>query len=240
MIVTIDLGNTRIKWGIFDANADAWHAQGVLATADVADLAKVAAGWPETARIAVSNVAGDVIEQSLHAMLDARWPQTRYLRARVAQCGVQNRYEQPDQLGADRWAALIGARGIVQDACLVVCAGTATTVDLLDADGIFQGGAILPGYDLMRRSLASRTAQLPLAEGYFSERPRNTMNAIVSGCLHAQAGAIERIYRQLPAGAPCLLTGGAAPMLAHALALPVQQVENLVLEGLRRFACTED
>ncbi len=238
MIVAIDLGNTRIKWGIFDA--DAWHAQGVLATADVADLAKVAAGWSAAARIAVSNVAGDAIEQSLHAMLDARWPQAKYLRASVAQCGVKNRYERPEQLGTDRWAALIGARGIVQDACLVVCAGTATTVDLLDADGIFQGGAILPGYNLMRRSLASHTAQLPLAEGHFSERPRNTMNAIVSGCLHAQAGAIERIYRQLPAGAPCLLTGGAAPMLAHALALPVQQVENLVLEGLRRFACAED
>lgn len=233
-IIAIDIGNSRVKWAVFDA--DKCQGQGSFATSNLDALTAVAATWPREACIAVANVSGEANERRVHAILDTRWPQTRYLRASTAQCGVENRYEQTTQLGADRWAALIGARDLVQSACLVVCAGTATTVDLLNADGVFQGGAILPGYELMCRSLADNTAQLPLATGHFSEQPRNTMDAIVSGCLHAQVGAIERIYRRLPTGSPCLLTGGAAPTLMPHLALPVRHVENLVLEGLRRFA----
>ena len=62
-------------------------------------------------------------------------------------------------------AALVGARASVSGACVVVCAGTATTIDVLSADGEFRGGLILPGFDLMRAALANNTAQLPLAEG---------------------------------------------------------------------------
>jgi type III pantothenate kinase len=234
MIIAIDAGNSRIKWGVFGAGA--WQAQGVLATSEAGRLAEVAIDWPPDALIAVCNVAGDAVAQTLRGVLGQRCAQIRWLRSSAAQCGVTNRYERPEQLGVDRWAALIGARALIGDACLVVCAGTATTIDLLDAEGVFQGGVILPGYDLMRQSLAQNTAQLPLAAGHFSEQPRNTMDAIVSGCLLAQAGAIERLYRQLPAGATCLLTGGAAPLLAGQLALPVRRVENLVLQGLLRFA----
>jgi len=234
MIVVIDAGNSRIKWGLYGAGS--WQAQGVLATPEAPRLAEVAAEWPSDAVVAVCNVAGDAVAQTVRSVLGQRFAQIRWLRSSAAQCGVENRYERPEQLGVDRWAALIGARAMIGDACLVVGAGTATTIDLLDAAGVFQGGAILPGYDLMLQSLAQNTAQLPLAAGHFSEQPRNTMDAIVSGCLHAQAGAIERLYRQLPAGAPCLLTGGAAPLLAERLALPVRRVENLVLVGLLRYA----
>jgi type III pantothenate kinase len=237
MIIAIDAGNSRIKWGMFGAGN--WQAQGVLATSAAARLAEVATAWPQDALIAVSNVAGNAVAQTLRDVLGRRGATILWLRSSVAQCGVSNGYERPEQLGVDRWAALIGARALIGDACLVVCAGTATTIDLLNAEGVFLGGAILPGYDLMRQSLAQHTAQLPLAAGHFSEQPRNTMDAIVSGCLMAQAGAIERLYRQLPAGATCILTGGAAPQLADHLALPVRRVENLVLQGLLRFALEE-
>ncbi len=233
-VIAVDAGNTRIKWGVHDGRA--WLAQGALDTGAAGNLAELAGAWPQDAPIAVCNVAGAAVESALDACFAARRGPLRWLRASAAACGVENRYERPETLGADRWAALIGARGLVAGACLVVSAGTATTVDLLDADGVFQGGAILPGYELMRRALAGNTAQLPLAEGRYAEPPRNTQDAIVSGCLHAQAGAIERLYRQLPAGAPCLLTGGAAPLLADRLDLPLRRVDNLVLEGLRRYA----
>lgn len=109
-----------------------------------------------------------------------------WLRSSASACGVRNAYEQPERLGADWWAALIGARGQLVSDCLVVCAGTATTVERLDASGEFRGGRFLPGVDLMRASLARNTAQLPLAEGEFRMAPRNTMDAIVSGCLSWQ------------------------------------------------------
>ncbi|MBK1681578.1 type III pantothenate kinase [Rhodocyclus tenuis] len=237
MIVAIDAGNSRIKWGIWADGG--WGGMGALETADAAGLVAVASGWPADARIAVCNVAGEGVAAALRAALGARADAARWLRPGLRQCGVESRYLPPERLGADRWAALIGARARVSSACLVVCAGTATTIDVLDADGVFQGGLIVPGVDLMRRSLAGATALLPYADGEFADLPRCTQDAIASGCLHAQAGAVERLYRQLPAGSPCLLSGGSAPALAAHLALPVRRIDNLVLEGLARFAVTE-
>ena len=128
------------------------------------------------------------------------------------QCGVRNSYEQAGQLGADRWAALIGARALHRGPVVVVMAGTATTVDLLDETGVFLGGLIFPGFDLMRGSLARNTAQLPYADGSYAAQPRRTADAIFSGCLHAQAGAVERLFAQfaIHPAAKCLV-GEAGP-----------------------------
>jgi type III pantothenate kinase len=235
MTIAIDAGNTRIKWGIHDGAA--WVAQGAMPTDDAASLAGVSAAWPKAARVVACNVAGEAVEVVIGASLAKRFAPPQWLRSSAEACGVHNGYDQPERLGADRWAALIGARGQVSSACLVVCAGTATTVDWLDAAGEFRGGIILPGVDLMRASLARNTAQLPLAEGEFRFEPRNTMDAIVSGCLHAQIGAIERMFSRLRSepGAICLVTGGAAQRITPHLNIPFKLTENLILDGLVRF-----
>lgn len=235
MIVAIDAGNSRIKWGLHDGQA--WQADGAVATADVDQLADAVDEWPRAARVVVCNVAGDTVGRRIARIVGARCPQILPFHAAAECCGVRNGYAQPTRLGADRWAALVGARGRVAGPCLVVCAGTATTIDRLEADGRFPGGVILPGFDLMRASLADNTAQLPLAEGEVSETPTNTMDAIVSGCLAAQAGAIERLFAPLAdqPGAACLLTGGAAPRLLPHLRLPVRHEARLILDGLVRY-----
>ena len=238
MIVTIDAGNSRIKWAAHDGQR--WQDRGVQATADVARLAEDLGRWPENVRAVVCNVAGKAVGDSISSLLARRGARVSFLKASAEACGVRSSYEIPQQLGADRWAALIGARAALGGACLVVCAGTATTVDLLDGDGVFRGGLILPGFDLMRAALARNTAQLPLAEGSYREQPRNTMDAIVSGCLQAQLGAIERMFRSIAdePGARCLLTGGTAPHLAAHLNIPFQLMDNLILDGLLRFAAS--
>lgn len=235
MLIAIDAGNTRIKWGVHDGAA--WIAQGALPTGDAAQLAELAEQWPDAARVVGCNVAGSAVEEKIAAALASRYAPPLWLRSSAETCGVRNGYAQPERLGADRWAALIGARGRVASACLVVCAGTATTVDWLDGESVFRGGLILPGFDLMRAALAHNTAQLPLAEGVFCRAPRNTMDAIVSGCLHAQIGAIERMFGQIAAapGAICLLTGGAAQRIAPLLCIPFELTDNLIFEGLLRY-----
>ena len=234
-MIALDAGNTRIKWGLHDGAS--WIAQGALLTAEVEQLAAVSAAWPADEQVVACNVAGGEVGQSIALALAERFPPVRWLQSGTEACGVRNTYEQPERLGADRWAALIGARGLGAQACIVVCAGTATTVDWLDASGVFRGGVILPGVDLMRASLARNTAQLPLAEGAYQLAPRNTMDAIVSGCLHAQIGAIERMFANLSGepGAVCWLTGGAAQRLAPLLDIPFRQVDTLILDGLLRF-----
>lgn len=240
-ILAVDAGNSRIKWGL--AERGEWRALGAAAIDDIERHA--AQAWPPLpapAHIAVANVAGTAAEQRLAALFlrffarAAAPAPVAWLRAVRTAGGVTNGYDDPGQLGVDRWAALVAARARHAGDSLVVMAGTATTIDRLDARGTFRGGMILPGLDLMKRSLAAGTAGLPFARGQYSDEPRSTPDAIESGCLAAQAGAIERAYARLPAGAPCFLSGGAARAIAPLLAFATQEVEHLVLEGVLRLA----
>lgn len=237
MLLAIDAGNSRIKWGVHDGQA--WVDTGWVPTREAETLGDAARQWPANVPALVCNVAGTATAAHIADVLARTRLQTHWFSASPAACGVVNRYDTPEKLGADRWAALLGAAALYPGrSCLVVCAGTASTVDLLDASGEFRGGVILPGFDLMRTALAQNTAQLPLAQGVFQQIPRNTHDAIVSGCMQAQLGAIERMFSRLAGepGALCLLTGGAAHRLAPHLDIPLRLTENLVLEGLVRFA----
>lgn len=233
MRLLLDAGNTRLKWGL--RTAGQWLAQGA---ADYADLGPMLAALPAANLPAFGvNVAGPAVAEALQRALAGRSLPPVWLQAQAEGGGVLSRYDNPAQLGADRWAALVGARAMHGGPCLVVSAGTATTVDLLDAAGVFQGGLILPGFELMRRALAGNTAALPYAEGRVAECPRNTADAIYAGCVHAQAGAVERMFARLAgqAGALCLLSGGAAEVLAPHLGIPCRVAPNLALEGLVRL-----
>ena len=117
----------------------------------------------------------------------------------------------------------------------MVNAGTATTMDALSRDGEFLGGGIVPGVDLMRFVLHEHTGSLPLQSGRFVATPRNTVDAIETGCRHAQAGAVERMHRVLGGENACLVSGGGGPALIERLDLSCRYVENLVLEGLARI-----
>ena len=232
-LLCLDAGNTRLKWGLRDGTA--WQVQGACAHAEIDTLAHTLPARP--ARIVACNVAGAAVAARIEALAAVLDVPLEWFASAVADADVTNGYDNPAQLGADRWAALIGTRAIHAGAALVVMAGTATTIDVLDAAGRFRGGLILPGLDLMRISLARNTAGLPEARGAYRDIPTNTDDAIVSGCLQATLGAIERMARRR-AGAElmCILSGGAAELLAPHLELPHRRIDNLVLEGLARHA----
>lgn len=235
-ILAIDCGNTRIKWGLRDPQSTAWDMQDVVTLADVAQLDASWSAMPAPDRIVISNVAGEPVRQAVSELLRRFRVEPVWIRSQASQCGVTNLYDDPGQLGCDRWAALIGAWHLQRGPCLVVNAGTATTADLLSGTGEFRGGVIFPGLDLMKRALASNTAGLPLAAGRYADAPRCTADAIETGCMQAQAGAIGRMYALLEPGAVCLLSGGAAARVQPLLAdIPVRAVDNLALEGLVRI-----
>jgi type III pantothenate kinase len=234
MIILVDAGNTRVKWAVVEERAPlgGWLADGALLHAELDALpAALAQAAPGAARVLVSNVAGAAMEQKLVSLLP-RAPD--WFRAVAELHGMRNHYRNPAQLGSDRFAAAFGARALAPGVPLVVATcGTATTVDAVDAHGDFLGGMILPGLGTMAKSLALNTAQLPqvapgkLPQGFAD----NTGDAILSGILSAQAGAIERAVRQLGAQR-CILSGGAAHYIAPALGVPARIVDNIVLTGL--------
>jgi len=234
MILLIDAGNSRIKWRLAGENV---HASGAGTHEAPNDLA-ICIETPGITRVLGCNVAGLAKGEALAAIVARRGLTLEWISSGAQRCDVRNMYTHPARLGADRWAALIGARGYHRSKdILVVMAGTATTLDILCADGRFIGGHILPGVELMRQALRYGTAQLSPTGGRYRNHPRDTADAIVSGCLDAQAGAIERVFRRIDTpGAVCLLSGGSADEIEPLLGIPFQRVENLVLDGLHRIA----
>jgi type III pantothenate kinase len=235
MRLLIDAGNTRIKWALTDGTE--WLRSGDLPTGRASGLPQQLAGVCDVQEIWASNVAGEPAARHIRELRLGPHGQPRFIAACVAQCGVRNGYADPAQLGGDRWAALIAAWHLVGSKCLVVNSGTATTVDALSESGEFLGGLILPGVELMRRSLCDTAAGLEPLPGKYAAFPRNTGDAIVSGAVQASCGAIERQHALLGGdGAPVVLGGGAAEALQPHLNLPLRVVDNLVLQGLLLIA----
>ena len=238
MILAVDAGNTRIKWGLHDGNS--WVSQGWIATADVASLGDA---WKDLAtpeRIVASNVAGSQVVLQIEEACKGWSAKMQWVVAVESQCGVSNGYEIPSQLGSDRWAALIAARAIAPEGCVVINAGTAMTVDALTADGVFLGGLIVPGLATMLRALAENTAAIGEGGGHYRDIPRNTPDAVYSGALSAMVGAVWHMNAllagEIKRAPTCLLSGGDAQLLLPLLSGKTRMVDNLVLDGLIRIA----
>lgn len=248
MTLLLDAGNSAVKWALlvgdgFAATGRVLHRGG----ADVA--AALSQAWqtlPAPTRAVGCSVAGAaVMEATERAARSRGLAGVEWLRSQAAFRGavtLVNGYRDPQQLGADRWHALLGARArLPGDSLVVANAGTATTVDCLRATDVaarFVGGCIAPGVRLMLESLARGTAGLPLAQGEPAPFPDTTDSAIVTGVLDAQAGLVERVWRRFAATLDrpprLLLAGGHAELLAGRLPAETAPVieHNLVLRGL--------
>jgi type III pantothenate kinase len=214
------------------------HDIGTLAARDWAVL-------PRPTRVVGVNVAGEATRVRIEAQM-TRWRlQPEWQHASEQACGVRNGYNRPSQLGADRWAALIAARrratrdDLFPSPSVVVNAGTAVTIDAMDADGMFRGGLICAGLNLMLQALAHNTAAMKIAPGDFQPFPRSTADALYTGAVLAIAGAVEQMRQRLHPGLPpprCYVSGDAAPEILPRLVEPVEYVEHLVLEGVVALA----
>lgn len=263
MTLLIDVGNSAIKWAQQGADGGLrnpqwlWHRNVSNVDGQLLERwrGQVQAGDAVVAcNVAAAGVAA-AVEKAAHALQlrAVRWLQSQ---ARFdGPFALINGYANPLQLGADRWHCMLGACAITRASVVVVNAGTATTVDCIDAEhlphgkpsGKFVGGVIAPGMRLMLDSLEQGAAGLPAAAGAAADFPNNTDAAIITGVLDAQIGLIERVWRRFAArlhtAEPGLiLTGGNAPELLNRLSIKTARIEdNLVLRGLAlRAKCDVD
>lgn len=233
MNLLLDAGNSRIKWGIRQDGA--WLARGVRPTSEVARLRNDLAPFA-LRRAWLCCVANAATRDALRDMLSPRVERLAWLTALADAHGVRNRYQPPESLGADRYAALVAAwhRGLGD--CVVVSVGTALTVDALTAAGEFLGGVIAPGPDLMRAALLRGTAGVRETGGDVADFPGDTGAAVTGGIALAQCGVVlgmrERLARHGGGQVTILLSGGARAELVKLLAPPVVETDDLVLEGL--------
>lgn len=229
MNLLVDIGNTRCKWAL--ARGTALIETGVVVRAGNAD-------WLEALprilveAVHVSSVAQPEALAHLREFAVRRGANLRVAVSSSRSGDLINAYDQPERLGVDRWMACIAARTAGCGSVLVADAGTALTLDFVDADGRHQGGLITPGVATMRGALRRQTQLRPARE---SAAPlwlaRNTDAAIAAGTLRSAISLLDNAAVELSPDR-LLLTGGGAPQLAEYLAQRWTLRPHLVLEGL--------
>lgn len=228
IVLLLDAGNTRLKWAIADlASSDGEYLRaGVVGYVDIEkEFARLAAEFTVDA-VLVSCVAGMQKRQSIFSVCNTlNIPEPLFAKVAHRACGLSNNYSVIKQLGVDRWVAAVGALQVSGSGHrLIVDAGTAVTVDYVDADNVFQGGVILPGSKLMHDSLVGKTAGIQSQlDDAVSVLGKNTQECVNAGALYGWAGAVERVMQELVAMVrgseswQMMLCGGDAERLSSVL-----------------------
>lgn len=233
MKLLLDLGNTRLKWALWDGSelrdaAAAAHAD--FSAATWRDLPPVESVW-------IASVASAALNAHVAQIVQERCGvHAQFVHSRAQAGGVRNAYAQPERLGVDRFLALIAAHAQAPSAYAIVSCGTALTLDALAADGTHLGGLIAASPDLALAALRGGTANLGAApSGAIVEIADNTADAMESGTWLAAAALVEHFVAsatlRLQMTPRLVLTGGGAQRLGPLLASP--RIEpDLVLRGL--------
>lgn len=221
MNLTLDIGNTAVKWATFDGKElkDCGYGMSdeLVAKADYM-LACASGEMPEG--VSVQRLTADM---PLPIKLD---------------------YKTPETLGADRIADACGAAGLHPgESCLVIDAGTCITVDFIDSKGVYHGGAIMPGLKMNLQALHTFTAKLPLIDLEGVEKTpvlgRSTEESILAGTIGATLLALAgyvALYKEKAPNLRVLLTGGDAKyLLASGTNNGWEHVQNLTLIGLNEI-----
>ncbi len=238
MILDIDVGNSYVKWVIHDGDIRKSAKRGRVAANDVA-------GWLGAfRRPGVERVRMGAVQGATAAMIE-RWAAELGLPLRQASVvdgtgGVYCGYREHARLGIDRWLAMLAARSDLTGRSMVVDAGTALTVDLLDGDGVHAGGYIAPGLTLMMGSLGRETWGVRVTEALEAGLAPgcDTNEAVSHGCLAAVVGMVAGIAGGWSPDT-IVVTGGDGPAMARHLAgwlknndTRIRIDDDLVLAGL--------
>jgi type III pantothenate kinase len=240
-IILLDIGNTSIHIGT-------WHKEQVLGVlvAPRQDTAAFEQAFAEHHQrgpagapiaVAISSVVPETLETMRAFVLERTGREALVIGERIP-LPVDLAVSDKASVGRDRLCAAAAAYEKLQTGCTIINFGTAVTVDLMDDDGVFQGGAIMPGVRMQLRALHEFTAALPAVEPGFPETPygRNTTEAIQTGVCRGIAGAVrgmvEGYATQLNRWPQVLATGGDLELLLPHCDFIDTPVKHLVLRGV--------
>lgn len=227
-ILVVDAGNTSVKFTAFEGDQVLWVRR------DEGDLAVI--GFIPDA-IYFASVRSKEESAFLCTDIQIRFPESEcfLLSSQSSACGVYNAYAEPERLGIDRWLGVIAAHHAVKGGVVVVDAGTAIKVDVVNQEGLHLGGYIAPGLLMMEGVLLSKTAQIRYAADEVvvgQGLPNSTARAVSEGCSEMALGFLERIYQRY-SDFKWVVTGGDAQVLLGSLGIPIECQPNLVALGAK-------
>ena len=238
MYLLIDIGNTRIKWQHRDEkNIIASNSIIVEEFMDL-DFSSI----KSIEKIIVSNVNHSVVLDKIKEIL-AVFKCPIIEASTVSNDYLVNDYEDTKTLGVDRWMAAMGAWKLYQRPLLIINAGTAITIDLIDLDSKdkahFKGGMILPGIAISLGILNNNTNLIDTEIGQSQYPSLNTKDAVTTGILMSIQGAVNLVCKKLPSNLPILLTGGDADLIYEQSEEDwksrIKLESNLIFDGLMYY-----
>ena len=243
MNLLVDIGNSRLKWGIEEAGLI--HRTKAIDYRQVNirdELQQAWYGLTVPRKLVIASVGAKQVLDEVSELAYDLWPALDLVipLATATAFGVRNAYRQPEKLGIDRWLAMLAAHHYYQGHCCIVDCGTAITIDMVDADGRHLGGLICPGLHSMKKALAADTVGLNFCpEQQIMGLADNTVAAIDSGTLLAAVGLIEAVLRRQIMPCRLILSGGDAEAVAGQLQDAVIIDPALVLKGLSIYSNLE-
>lgn len=237
-LIEFDCGNTAAKWRLVSGREII--TRGVLGYE--ASFSSVFDSLPLDAKSLDGCRVASVAPIRVQSELEKSWvacSSSPIMFASVErECqGVRCGYDDVMQMGVDRWSALVGASKVVDGACVVVDAGTALTIDILNAQFQHQGGYILPGLELMLAALQEKTAipeeRIPGIKMLVSIEPGKQTSSAIAGAVSLSVSSfVSQALLYSGEDAELVLTGGQAQTVADLVQAPSTIVQDLVLDGL--------
>lgn len=243
-ILLVDIGNSRIKWALYEHDQIGDQKVGWWQENDLDEILN--SSWQDFDQINavyISNVAGNSIEATVSKWCEKHWNlKPSFAKVSKNSGGVINCYSNAQKLGIDRWLAMIAGWNISKgEVCIIDC-GSAVTVDVINSEGLHQGGMISPGLALSGRALNDHTHALSLEQREnFPMLADNTTDAINSGCYHQFIGGIRHVVgkmqQQFGSDMKYIITGGDAELVLSdsnmsTLELDIRHEPDLILQGL--------
>ena len=240
-MLCIDVGNTRIKWCVWQGENIQQHA---VAEYELQQLDALLEQWfckLDQQDVFVSSVAGRLVNDVIELWFSKTWQKlANFVESKEFQLGVSNSYKDVHQMGVDRWIAMLAAYQRYQSAVCVIDCGTAVTLDIVDNSGKHLGGLIMPGLNMMRQSLSEGANAIRLQDGNELLLANNTTDAVSGGCFHLLVSGLNSLYlqykKQVKTSMACVVTGGDGEKIAKYMECDCQFEADLILYGLRLTA----
>ncbi|MGW8272829.1 MAG: type III pantothenate kinase [Thermodesulfovibrionales bacterium] len=220
MIVTLDIGNSRVKAGVFSEGRLRVSATRTHPLREPSDYLSELGVRDRVDHVVISSVVTSLTAM-FHSFAVGMSSHTPILVDHLLNAGLTYAVAAPERVGADRIANAVGGYRLCDGPVIIADFGTATTLTAVGEDGQFLGGSILPGGCMMAEALREKTSRLPLVDLHVPSAAigKDTAQNIQSGIFFGVAGAVERLAeefsREMGYTANLVLTGGMCRMFGQ-------------------------
>lgn len=243
MLLCVDIGNTNITLGVFEKEnileTFRLPSEKELPQEEYEVLLHTLFKKYQITGCIIASVVNE-LSKTVKCAIDNTFHINSVLLTNKLNLGINLNIKNPKEAGADRIANACGAYMLYSKPAIIVDLGTATTFDIINKNGDFIGGVIMPGLNLQFRALNNSTSKLPKIEADTVDKAigNNTVDAILSGVIRGSACAIEGLIKQCEAElgekAVIIATGGYSTLISKYMNRQFDFVNPcLTLEGLR-------